>query len=407
MTPRPIAITLWHYRCFVDFTLELRPLTLLYGQNSVGKSTLVRLLPLIEQAVADGAVAPLDPSSAAGGGARFAELEWKGKSTDQPTGFQLGLCWSDDALHEVRWHLDTDGRGRPYVERLELLDRSGAVVATLSHTPKGARLELGGHVRRVDVDFAGLRPLMDEGPFGELDRRLKALRRQLRWLSTGRRSVRRTFDGNLPVAEIAPDGEGALELAASDDELLKGAAEWFAREPVSRELRIGSQGQLSRPLVTSTKTAAFDVELADAGAGLNQVLPLLVATKLAERDGALLAVEEPESHLHPDAQRSLAEWICERVLAPGSGHPVLLLETHSEVIVRAVQVQIAKNPSLAEQVGAYWLERYPDGSTNGSFVTFDQQGRPRGGGWPRDAFAEDRELARELVELRFHEDVGQ
>ena len=77
-----------------------------------------------------------------------------------------------------------------------------------------------------------------------------------------------------------------------------------------------------------------------------------------------------------------------------------MLETHSSVLVASVQVAIAQDPSLRDRIGAYWLEHRDDGSSGGPLVTFDELGRPEGGGWPRDAFADERELDRALVDLR-------
>ncbi len=59
--PQLRAIYAERYRCFYErSTLELRPLTLLYGRNNVGKSALLRLLPLLGASVEERSTAPLD-----------------------------------------------------------------------------------------------------------------------------------------------------------------------------------------------------------------------------------------------------------------------------------------------------------------------------------------------------------
>lgn len=398
MSPPLTAVSVWHYRCFVDFTLHLRPLTLLYGRNGVGKSTLVRLLPMIAGALDPDAPMPLDLDSAANGDARFTELEWKGKRDDEPTGFRIGLHWDDPELAVARWHIDAVRGDTPRVTALVLERADGSILDEIQLTPRGYARRREGKGQPVDVEFTGLRPHSTESALRALDKRLAHLHGRLRWLGTGRRSVERHFDPQRPATRIDEHGKGALHMAAADPDLLASAQSWFRRPPVEQDLRIDAQAGFARPLIRALKAGVFDVELADAGSGLNHVLPLLVATRLAQRDGALLAVEEPESHLHLDAQRSLAEWICEKLT--DTTRPLLVLETHAEVIVRAVQLAIAKNPDLEGQVGAYWLERHPDGATRSPLVTFDRWGRPRGSGWPRDAFAEERRLARELLDLR-------
>ena len=55
-----------NYRAFVDrASLELRPLTLLFGYNSAGKSALLRFLPIIGASSSSGQISPLALDTAA------------------------------------------------------------------------------------------------------------------------------------------------------------------------------------------------------------------------------------------------------------------------------------------------------------------------------------------------------
>jgi predicted ATPase len=148
--------------------------------------------------------------------------------------------------------------------------------------------------------------------------------------------------------------------------------------------------------------ASFEVALADTGAGMGQVLPVLTAIAAAQenvRNGAqeIVAIEEPESQLHPNAQRALGEWMCE--VAGSDSAPQLVLETHSRVLVLAVQLAIARGLD-PQRVALYWLEQRSDGSTHAREVTLDRHGRPDSQ-WPRDVFADELELADELAEQQF------
>lgn len=67
--------------------------------------------------------------------------------------------------------------------------------------------------------------------------------------------------------------------------------------------------------------------LRDTGAGLAQTLPI-VATLLSSKSGNLVIVEQPELHLHPEAQQTLASLFIECV----KSGVCLLVETHSEHI---------------------------------------------------------------------------
>jgi hypothetical protein len=75
---------------------ELKPLTLLFGHNSAGKSAALRLLPILAAAAQrqrrNANLAVLDYSSPALREALFQDLIYNGQVAG---GLQFGLCWSD------------------------------------------------------------------------------------------------------------------------------------------------------------------------------------------------------------------------------------------------------------------------------------------------------------------------
>jgi predicted ATPase len=128
-----------------------------------------------------------------------------------------------------------------------------------------------------------------------------------------------------------------------------------------------------------------------------QVLPVLVALALARRAAAegqpqLLALEQPELHLHPAAEVALARRLAE--VAAAEKPPTLLIETHSENFLLSVQLQVAKELLPPEAVRIYWVEKLSDGRSRVREVAIDGEGRTEG--WPEGVFSEDLELAREL-----------
>jgi predicted ATPase len=66
----------------------------------------------------------------------------------------------------------------------------------------------------------------------------------------------------------------------------------------------------------------------DVGTGISQVLPVVVTALDGEQ--RLLAVEQPELHLHPRVQAELADLFIEAAL--GAQRHQVVLETHSELI---------------------------------------------------------------------------
>jgi AAA15 family ATPase/GTPase len=97
------SFTLQNYRSFVDrTTIELRPLTLLFGYNNSGKSALLRSLKLIADSLGGQSPTPLAFSSQAMRGSHFSEL--LSHLNDSPE-FDIELSLENPKLHRFKWTL--------------------------------------------------------------------------------------------------------------------------------------------------------------------------------------------------------------------------------------------------------------------------------------------------------------
>lgn len=397
------------YRCFRRWTqLELRPMTLLLGRNSAGKSTLLRSTRVLERSVTESAAAPWDLSGNEGGRASLLSAMWRGQRQ-----MEVALGW--EASLEDRFALRyEDHVAAAYVERLTIL-RDGQVVLELEALPhpdtgtfrvsspeslQGAQLRLAfqGLVpqRSSEVEQAAYWEELDA-----LRQRLMGLRRTVQWLDSTRAPVPHLLraQGVNPV-NLDFDGADAPQVLFKNQDILNEVNAWYARPTIRRSLRIEGSGQEDfRLLLDRVNETSKKINLADTGSGMVQVMPVLVAAALARRQGAraVLAVEDPEAHLHEDARRALAEHLCQ--IAATEEAPRLLLETHSRTFLLGVQVAIARGELPPEHVVAYWIDQHADGHSEVTQVTFDASGAPQ---TPALAgvLAEDRALARELLELQ-------
>jgi predicted ATPase len=75
----------------------------------------------------------------------------------------------------------------------------------------------------------------------------------------------------------------------------------------------------------------------NVGFGLSYALPIIVAI-LSAKKGSLLIIENPEAHLHPSGIAKLTELIC---LATQAGIQ-MIIETHSDHVVNGILVQCKK-----------------------------------------------------------------
>ena len=138
------------------------------------------------------------------------------------------------------------------------------------------------------------------------------------------------------------------------------------------------------------------VSIADVGFGVSQVLPVLVALLVA-KPGQMVYIEQPETHLHPKAQRALAEIFADAVQRDS----VVIVETHSLLFVRAVQTLVARGHVQKEAVKLHWVARDAAGQTQVTTCELDKAGAY--GDWPQDF--EETEMAGELGYIEAAEKV--
>ena len=120
------------------------------------------------------------------------------------------------------------------------------------------------------------------------------------------------------------------------------------------------------------------VSIADVGFGVSQILPVVVALLVAE-PGQLVFLEQPEIHLHPHGLVGLA-----KALADTANRGVrLVVETHSALLLLAIQSLVAEEHIGAENVKLHWFKRRDeDGVTEVTHGELDESGAY--GDWPED-----------------------
>jgi len=131
-------------------------------------------------------------------------------------------------------------------------------------------------------------------------------------------------------------------------------------------------------LINRAEDSPYDmVSITDVGFGVSQVLPVLVALRAAN-EGQLVYLEEPEIHLHPRAQIKLAD-----ILAAAARRGVrVVAETHSSLLLRAIQTLVANGSLPADLVRLHWFSRSAEGATHVKSASPDENGAF--GDWPED-----------------------
>lgn len=411
LVPRLRAITVERYRSFLSPTrFELKPFTLLYGQNNSGKSALLRLLPLLSASVAENASGPLELNTDAAAGAGFRDLTWNGERV-----CHIKLEWSGlSARYTFRFKLMTE----PSPVEIEVLELTVGNKASLVFVAEGERYLVGPHRELaltpvIGWTFQGLRPIRAEGASSDssehsaaltaLARHLQTLRGPMQYLNARRASIKQEIRarGISPI-QLKANGEDAGDVLVNSPEILADTARWYRKDRIRREL-ISSPlyAPVYQLLLNPIDNPALRIPLRESGEGMQHVLPILVAVALAERQGAMswCVVEEPESHLHDVAQRALAEELC-RVAAIPDG-PCIVAETHSRLLLLGVQWAVSQGVIPPENVQIYWLHQ-TDGKSQCHPVSVQRDGALKG--WPPGVFLEEQRLGRELLQWQLEQE---
>jgi len=210
-----------------------------------------------------------------------------------------------------------------------------------------------------------------------------ALERQLKrilYLGPLRDVPKRSYAwaGDVPE-HVGQDGDGAVAalLAASGRKISAGyrckarpfqevVAYWLKQlglldSFVARKI---AQNRKDYEVRVKTKRSAKDVDLTDVGFGISQVLPVVVESFYVAPYSTVI-IEQPELHLHPRVQSELADLFiaATRVREDGKERCVqFLVESHSEHFLQRLQRRVAEGVLEPKDVALYFCEAGSQGS---------------------------------------------
>ena len=242
--------------------------------------------------------------------------------------------------------------------------------------------------------------------------------KNLSYIGPFRSAPKRIYRGeDATHKSVGTLGEYTSSLLANfserpDDRILQGINAWF-QEAFDYQIAVKPVGNGFFQLHAINTITGEESNIMDVGYGISQVLPIVTqivwsqhrgapqkGKKLSYGDTHISVIEQPEIHLHPAAQAKLADMFASLAIYANKryGGEKILVETHSEHLIRRLQVLIADptTPLTKDMVKVYYVDRSPDG---GSFVKemkltesgqFEEE-------WPSGFFDKAFELSRQLM----------
>lgn len=189
---------------------------------------------------------------------------------------------------------------------------------------------------------------------------------------------------NGPFAGFDTSGRNVPLLLRENSTLAEQVGFWY--ESHLDGWRLGLQKDSSSFSLRITNQSKVSTNLAQAGEGLQQVLPVVchqLWRQQAETSDFLDVIEQPELHLHPAAQAPLADLFIKTALVT-KGQTIV--ETNSEGILLRVQRRIAEGVIPPAAVAIYFVQPTDLGSVLRE-IKLDENGEMDW--WPDGVFEED------------------
>lgn len=175
------------------------------------------------------------------------------------------------------------------------------------------------------------------------------------YLHSGETATRIGTTGQNTALLLANDASrrGSESKRLEDD-----ISRWFQVTGIAKSIEINSIS----PRHFEIALVDFDGlkhNIADVGFGCSQVLPVLAATLntfgplSVERRWPVLVVQEPEIHLHPNAQAALGSFFVGQM--PSTGQ--LFIETHSDNLILRIARHVAEGVLSANDVKIFYVKK--------------------------------------------------
>jgi predicted ATPase len=143
-------------------------------------------------------------------------------------------------------------------------------------------------------------------------------------------------------------------------------ASWLQKMGLLESFEVARVGEHRKEyeVLVQTRAGGTKVNLPDVGFGVSQILPVVVQCFYAQPNTTIL-LEQPEIHLHPAVQMTLADLFIEAVQSRENGAEraiQLIVESHSEHLLRRLQLRIAERAISPDDVALYWCKVGSEGA---------------------------------------------
>jgi predicted ATPase len=358
-------LTIKNFKRFIDQRISLNNLTLLSGLNGTGKSSILQSLLLLRQSHQQNNLSglALNGDLVNIGTAKDA---LNVKAIKDELGFEISL----DTGEVLNWNFEYD-------TQMDVLDRISP--------PPTLNIE---HLNLFTDDFQYLQAeRLGPRRFLEISDFQVRQHRQLGTQGEYTAHYLELFGDSQKIADpaLAHPHESSLNLKLQVEA-------WLSE--ISPGSRISTRSNPDMDLVSLQYSFAggSPFRATNVGFGITYTLPVIVAI-LSAKPGALLLLENPEAHLHPQGQARMGDLMA-RAASIGMQ---IVVETHSDHILNGIRLSVHRGRLKPQDVDLHFF--LPDQNSTDSLLVspkIDRNGRLDQ--WPNGFFDEWDKSLDELLE---------
>lgn len=429
--------------------IRLAPLTVFFGTNSAGKSSIPQLLLMLKQTVeSDDVHNPLqlgDPSKAVDLGIFEDIIHAHSKKEPVEFSIEWGINGTDNVLEDtlknekypydrlrltshIKAVSDKDGHLQPVVDwfQYQVFNTDTMTMAFKNAMKTGsgkgkpeyeitcdnydlkriqgrvwplpAPLKYYGFPDEVTKYFQNYLPLRDL-VFNH-EKRMKSIfylgplrdypRRSYNW--SGERIKDVGIKGDHAIEALLASGGRKYDFGKNQRKqtMQQIVAERLISMKLVSEIKIEQAGQNRKEYDVFVKTGAGMpfVKLTDVGFGISQILPVIVESFYVPHE-SVVVIEQPEIHLHPRVQADMADVFIDAIKARENNQPrncQFLVESHSEYLLRRLQLRIAEEKLTQNDVAIYFISNTAENAVIEE-LQLDEFGNISN--WPEDFFGDE------------------
>lgn len=332
--------------------IPIAPATVLLGENSAGKSTLLAMLAAVHQA----------------------GFPFKGNFFNESP-FELGNFKTIASQKRGVEHFSVGIQTSNSTIIAGFIERNGLPV--LAHVFATDDFHASGDSVALDLVTQELRHIDRAQQLGWQEKEILIEKTTVKELANGEASIwlnrmsclafapmrsrpKRTYDQLSDAFSSEGDHVPLMLARATDPNNKQAAALHDAIQSFGKYSEMFSDigvKQLGRgsgdPFQVQVKVGSKQTNLMDVGYGVSQVLPLIVDAQRASPNTTLL-LQQPEVHLHPKAQAALGSMVKDWV---SKSKKTVVVETHSDYLLDRLRLEVKRGNLKTEQLKIFFLEK--------------------------------------------------